>query len=59
VLESKEKREKRRSEKFCVCDVTVGGCSVSSVSVSVCQCVSGVSVLESKEQRDGGRSFVM
>jgi hypothetical protein len=68
VLERKEKRERKRSEKFCVCDVMVGrSCcarpsplqcvssvssvnSVSGVSVLVCHCVSGVSVL-AREQR--------
>jgi hypothetical protein len=37
VLESKEKREKKRSEKFSVCDVMVGGSCCVRRSPMQCQ----------------------
>jgi hypothetical protein len=62
VREQKERREKRRSEKFCVCDgwreLLCKTQPTAVLVVSVCQCVS-VLIGESKEQRDGGRSVVI
>jgi hypothetical protein len=37
VSESKEKREKKKSEKFCVCDVMVGGSCCVRRSPMQCQ----------------------